>query len=93
MPKEKKEEYRELCRQRSQQQTERKKLLAQGLVTQEELKRKSKERREELKRKRDEKRDAKTQPTPPPVATDGSGGEYYLLVLFISHTRIDNTLF
>ena len=78
MAKEKKEEYRELRRQRNLERAENKKLLAQGLVTKEELNRKSKERREELKRKREEKRDAITQPTLPPVATDGSDGEYYL---------------
>ena len=76
MSKEKKEEYRELCRQRTLQHSENKKLLAQGLVTKEDLQRKSKERKEELKRKREEKGDAKNQPTPPPMATDESSGEY-----------------
>ena len=85
MTKEKKEEYREFCRQRTLQQAENKKLLAQGLVTKEDLQKRSKERREELKRKREEKRDAKNQEAPPPVVNDESGGEYYFCLIYPIH--------
>ena len=85
MTKEKKEEYREFCRQRTLQQAENKKLLAQGLVTKEDLQKRSKERKEEFKRKREEKRDAKNQEALPPVVTDESGGEYYFCLIYLIH--------
>ena len=72
MSKEKKDMYKEECRQRNLRQKENKKLLEQGVITKEELKKQSEERRAELKRKREE-RDANNA-TEQPAVGDESGG-------------------
>ena len=72
MRKEKKEEYRERQRQARLKRIEDKKLLAQGLVTEEDLKRMAEERKMELKRKTEEAQAAMNLHSPVDEANGGT---------------------